>query len=585
MLNIEQALQQKYPNFNEAASWWRQPSLALLRGLIHEREINRFLQQHQGLRGFEFLDKVLEYFNFSYRLSHADKANIPATGRVVIVANHPLGSLDGLALLKLVSEVRADVRILANDLLSHLTPLQSLFLPIDNLSAQGHKRSIQRVLQALQREEAVIVFPAGEVSRASWDGIKDGRWQPGFLLFARKANAPVLPVHVQGRNSWMFYALSMLYKPLSTLLLAHEMFAQRNRELQVRVGQPIPIEQLRALPLPNQMVAKLVKKHVYRLGKKGKPLFVTENTIAHPQQRQAVKKALALAPCLGQTADGKKIYLYDYQPDSPVMKEIGRLRELAFRQVGEGTGQKLDLDSFDHYYRHLVLWDEEDLEIAGAYRLAEVSKLLESGQPLYSAQLFRYRPDMQPYFEQGVELGRSFVQPKYWGKRSLDYLWQGLGAYLRHHPQVRYLFGPVSISQAYPLMARQLLVRFYQVYFADPEYLAQAKVPFVGKVEDEVWLQQLFSGNNYAEDFIELKERLSHLGVTVPTLYKQYTEVCEPGGVRFLDFGVDPDFGYCIDGLVLVDLSRLTAKKRRRYLQEDGRSAKPDNGVESDQAA
>ncbi|PPC75669.1 GNAT family N-acetyltransferase [Pokkaliibacter plantistimulans] len=566
MLNIEQVITNKYPAFQQRAPLVRHSTLSLLRGLIHENEINRFLDQYQGLQGFEFLDKVLEYFNFSYRISHQDRSNIPATGRVVIVSNHPLGSLDGLALLQMVGSVRRDVRIVANDLLGHLTPLQSLFLPIDNMANQGHKRSIQRIVQSLMRDEAVIVFPAGEVSRASFTGIKDGKWQSGFLLFARKANAPILPVHVQGKNSMLFYGLSMAYKPFSTLMLANEMFKQRNKVLSVKVGKPIPFQQIDQLPVNNNTKAKMLKKHIYRLGRNGKPLFVTENTIAHPQDRQALKKELVEAECLGSTQDGKRIYLFSYRPDSIVMKEIGRLRELAFRQVGEGTGQRLDVDKYDRYYRHLILWDEEALEIAGAYRLGEVARIAEQGQEIYSAELFRYRPDMQPFFEQGIELGRSFVQPRYWGRRSLDYLWQGIGAYLKCHPEIRYLFGPVSLSNSYPAAAKYLLVTFYRLYFPDRDHLAIANAPFVIPEADQRLLDTVFVGNDYDTDFAELKERLAHYGVTVPTLYKQYSEVCEPGGVRFLDFGVDPDFGYCVDGLVLVDLHRLTVKKRERYL-------------------
>ncbi len=567
LINVEKALLAKYPAFEHKPPLMRRSALYLLRKLVREQEINGFLDEHQDLKGFEFVDKVLEHFNFSYNLSHTDRANIPSSGRVVIVANHPLGALDGLALLKMVGEIRRDVKIIANDLLLSLAPLKSLLLPVDNIGKGTRKADINRIVGSLHQEEAVIVFPAGEVSRAGLTGIRDGRWHSGFLLFARKANAPILPVYVGGKNSSLFYGVSSLNRQLSTLMLAREMFQKHDQSLKMRVGEAIPFSQIDAVPVSSREKAKLLKRHLYRIAKGRKPLFITEKTIAHPQSRQILKQELRQAQRLGETADGKKIYLFDYKPDSAVMQEIGRLREVAFRQVGEGTGQKRDLDRYDSYYRHLILWDEEELEIAGAYRLAETARLsLDPSTPIYSASLFRYSDAMQPYFAQGIELGRSFVQPKYWGKRSLDYLWYGIGAYLKQHPEVRYMFGPVSLSNSYPKIARDLLVWFYRHYFGDTEGLARSNTPYQLDQETDQQFRTLFSGTDYKADFRYLKEQLDYLGVSVPTLYKQYSEVCQEGGVRFLDFGVDADFGYCVDGLVLVDMHYLKENKRTRYL-------------------
>ncbi len=567
VINVEKALLAKYPAFEQKPPLMQRSALYLLRKLVREQEINGFLNEHQDLKGFEFVDKVLEHFNFSYNLSHTDRANIPSSGRVVIIANHPLGALDGLALLKMVGEIRRDVKIIANDLLMSLAPLKSLLLPVDNIGKGTRKADINRIVDSLHQEEAVIVFPAGEVSRAGLTGIRDGSWHSGFLLFARKANAPILPVYVGGKNSSLFYGVSSLNRQLSTLLLAREMFQKHDQSLKMRVGEAIPFSQIDAVPVSSREKAKLLKRHLYRIAKGKKPLFITEKTIAHPQSRQILKQELRQAQRLGETADGKKIYLFDYRPDSAVMQEIGRLREISFRQVGEGTGQKRDLDRYDSYYRHLILWDEEELEIAGAYRLAETARLIaDPATPIYSSSLFRYSEAMQPYFAQGIELGRSFVQPKYWGKRSLDYLWYGIGAYLKQHPEVRYMFGPVSLSNSYPKIARDLLVWFYRHYFGDTEGLARSNTPYQLDTDTEEQFSNLFSGNDYKADFRYLKEQLDYLGVSVPTLYKQYSEVCQEGGVRFLDFGIDADFGYCVDGLVMVDMHYLKDNKRARYL-------------------
>ncbi|MCZ2721299.1 lysophospholipid acyltransferase family protein [Marinomonas sp. 15G1-11] len=566
-MHIEQIIAEKSPNFLQKHPLFTRPTLEILKHLFHEQEVNRFLDENKDCLGFEFIDRVLNHFNFNYQVSQIDRRNIPAIGRVIIIANHPLGALDGLALLRLVGEVRSDVKIIANDMLMHFDALKNLILPVDNLSGKSSSKQLKNIIDCLRKEEAVIIFPAGEVSRLSPSGIKDQKWSASYLKLAQKTNSPILPVYINGRNSLLFYTSSIIYRPLSTIQLAHEMFKQQNRHVPIQVGQPIPIQELAKLPLSDKEKNKLVKRHLYRIAKGKKPLLQTETTISHPQDRKLIKTELTNSEYLGCTKDGKHIYLFDYLDQSATIKEIGRLREMAFRTVGEGTGQSSDLDKFDQYYRHLVLWDEDQLEIVGAYRIGEINKYIKDGSShaIYTEELFQLSPDMMPYLEQGVELGRSFVQPKYWGKRSLDYLWYGIGAYLNRHPEVRYLFGPVSLSNNYPQLAKDLIVHFYSLYFPDPDALAVSFTPYQIALENKDYVSALFTGARYEEDFRILKEQLSHLNVSVPTLYKQYSELCEHNGVRFLDFGVDADFGFCIDGLVLVDLQKVKELKNNRY--------------------
>jgi putative hemolysin len=142
-------------------------------------------------------------------------------------------------------------------------------------------------------------------------------------------------------------------------------------------------------------------------------------------------------------------------------------------------------------------------------------------------------------------------------------LWLGIGAYLSKYPQYRYLFGPVSISGGMPLAARDLLIAFYRLYFSPDHAFAQSRRPYPASLP-QVLAQ--FAGDNYQEDLVRLKSLLSNIGCSIPTLYKQYTELCEPGGVQFIDFGTDPAFNNCIDGLVLVDTTRLKPSRYQRYI-------------------
>jgi putative hemolysin len=566
MFHVEDVVKQYMPKLAKGSSSYRL-LVFFLRRLFREKEFHEFERRYPHLQGMELIEQAFEYFNFSYLVSPGDLENIPTRGKVIIVANHPIGSLDGLAMIKLVRGVRPDVRIVSNEVLTAIKPLRSLFLPVNNMYGGTQKENLQNITRFLGEDGAVIFFPAGEVSRFTLKGIRDGRWRTGFVRMAHAARAPILPVYVRGRNTILFYIVSSLYKPLSTLFLVRELFMQRNKRIQMRIGEIVPFDNFGRQGIKNHQVARLFRRHLYRIARGRAGLFATQKAIAHPARRQELRAAMRDCQYLGQVEDGKKIYMHEYRENSPIMREIGRLREIAFRAVGEGTGSRLDLDRFDHHYLHLFIWDEDDIEIAGAYRLAETKKVIaERGlEGLYSATLFAYDERMHPYLDAAIELGRSFVQPRYWGRRSLDYLWYGIGAFLRHNTHIRYMMGPVSISNSLPEAARDLLIHFYKIYFSPETPIASSRNPYALQ-QDNRELFASFKGDDYRADFRQLKLLLANMGVSVPTLYKQYSELCEMGGVKFLDFGIDPDFADCLDGLALVDTAMLKESKRQRYI-------------------
>lgn len=567
MISTEQFLSKQFPAVPVNSKRHRLLSFIFKR-LLHEKEFADFSQRYPLLSGFDFIEKALEYFEFNIATTDSEVEHIPVTGRVVIVANHPIGSLDGFALLHTIRKLRPDVKVVANELLMAIEPLHDILLPVNNLSGHTSSRNLKNIHQFLADEGALIMFPAGEVSRVTAKGIRDRAWEKGFLSFAERAKAPILPIHIQARNSLTFYATSFFYKPLASLLLVKEMFKHNQSCIKLSVGKSIPYSSYSESKLSTSLKVKLLQKQLYGVAKHKQSLFKTESAIAHPVARVELKKAIQKCTKLGKTSDDKQIYLYQSEQLSIILKELGRLRELTFRAVGEGTGNKRDLDEFDHQYMHLILWDSDDLEIVGAYRFSPIKRLIDAtdSSALYTSRLFRYSDAMLPYFDKGIELGRSFVQPRYWGKRSLEYLWQGIGAFLAKNPEYRYLLGPVSLSAALPKRAQTYLVYFYQLYFPSPKNLAFARDSYhlSDQLNDE--LSEFFNANNYKKDFIKLKAMMANMGVSVPTLYKQYTELCEQGGVQFVDFNIDADFNNCIDGLVIVDLDYLKPKKRSRYI-------------------
>lgn len=320
----------------------------------------------------------------------------------------------------------------------------------------------------------------------------------------------------------------------------------------------------------NKQLCRRFRKHVLNLGKKDKKaLFDTVATVVHPVDAKAVKKALYQSRLLGETRDGKKIFLYRFQDDCPVMREIARLRELTFRTVEEGTGLSLDLDKFDVYYSHIVLWDDKDLEIVGAYRVGEGPQIMATHgiEGFYTNTLFDLQGAFADYLPNSIELGRSFVQPRYWGQHSLDYLWYGIGAYLRDQPEIKYLFGPVSLSNAYPQPAKELIVGFYHQQFGSMQPEAKARMPFVISDQCREFAANEFN-DDYSTSFKILNSELKKLGVKVPTLYKQYVELCVDKGCHFIDFNIDPDFNHCIDSLIMVEIDKIATKKRQRYIEK-----------------
>lgn len=567
MIDIQKEIEKKFPKIKEKENVLKKSLLKIAKKIVHEDSINQFLSQNSHLKGFDFVDAVLDYFDFDYTVSSNDLQNIPSTGKVIIIANHPLGGLDALCLLKLVGQIRKDVKILANDFLVGFEALHSLMIPLDNFKDRQSKESIKKIYEALNNEEAIIIFPAGEVSRATPKGVKDPAWNKGFLNFAKNSNSAILPIFLDAKNSKTFYTISLINKTFSTLLLSNEMFNKKSKNINIKIGQIIPSENITPKGLNKDFLVNLYKKHLYALKKGKKSFFQTQSAIAHPVSKIDLYNELKKSPLLGQTNDGKKIYLYDYVEDSIVLKELGRLREISFRKVGEGVNKKRDIDKYDVYYQHIILYDKNELEIVGAYRIGNSDMIFKEfgTKGFYSNTLFQFNDEFIFYLQNSIELGRSFVQPKYWGTRALDYLWYGIGAYVKANPNIKYMFGPVSISGAFPAIAKDMLVFYYNYYYSSEKNLVEARTPFSysSHIHD---IKEFFTLEDKKRDFKSLKIALSNIGVNVPTLYKQYSELTLNDGVKFLDFNVDKNFGDCIDSFILVEIDKIKDSMKQRYM-------------------
>ncbi len=569
-IDLHAILQSRLPNlFNKYPKFVSNLVVKILGYFLRIHDVNKFIRENQEKQGFELIDELFETLDFGYLLSNQDLEKIPAEGKLVCVANHPLGALDGLALLKVIGSVRRDVKIIANDILLNLDNLKSLFLPV-NIFNKVQRDQIKIIARSLLDEQAIIFFPAAEVSRIGLRGIRDKGWHNGPLYFAKKYKTPILPIFIKGKNSFSFYLISMVFKGLSTFLLGREVFLKRNKTIRIKIGDPIPATVFKENIINSKIQTRLLRRHTYRLAAKRRPtVFKTEKTIIHPVDRKNIKNELLQADFLSMTSDGKKLFKVDWESGQQIVREISRLREVTFRKVGEGTGLKYDFDKYDCHYKHIIVWDENDLEIIGSYRLGVCREILEKigKDGVYNVSLFEFSPKFDIYWDQSVELGRSFIQEKYWRSNALDNLWQGIGAYLSTLSGIQYLFGAVSISDNYSEQAKALIVYYYKKWFGI-DHMVRAKNPYIMTRQLEQDCEHLLNADDMAEDFKNLRSTLKNYGHSIPILFRKYTELCDPSGVKFFDFGVDTNFSNTVDALVLLDLDTLKPNKRERYYKK-----------------
>ena len=567
-IDIKKVIESKSPDFlNQFPKSFSKFIIKFFERFLRINEINEFIDKAKDKFSMDFVIALFEHLNVKFEVNVEELKRIPSEGKLIIVSNHPLGGLDGLALVSIVKRVRKDVRIVANDLLQNVKNINDLFLPVDLESFAKQKHQLKLIDQAFNNDEAVIFFPSGKVSRLYPDGIHDRKWRNGATKYSSKFDVPILPIYVKARNSFLFYLLSMIHTNIGMFMLPQELFRKRNKTFTIKIGELIPSKVFTGNTLKPKIQSKLLKQHTYRIGRGKEGIFNTEQTIIHPVNPEVVANELHDNINLGLTIDGKSIFLVDYSKAKNVILEISRLRELTFRKVGEGTNKPFDMDIYDIYYKHIVLWDEENREIIGSYRLGSTKEIIDTytKKGLYNSSQFVLTDYFDEILEQSIEVGRSFIQQKYWKSNALDYIWQGIGAYLSDKPEIKYLWGAVSISNSYSELAKGLIIQYYRKWYSGNQFLVKPifEYEISSKILDDV--NSFLVGNDHTEDLKFLKLALKNIGFSIPVLYRKYTELTEYGGSTFISFCIDHHFNNSIDGLILVDLQRLKSEFRERY--------------------
>jgi putative hemolysin len=536
------------------------------------------MQSARRMEGGNVFDRLLRALEIELAVPPGDWERIPESGPLVVAANHPTGLLDGAIAASLCLRRRQDVRILVNHLLPSHEEIDPYLIRVDPYGRAGsvsnNRGAMREAVRWLKKGGALIVFPAGDVSRIDWKhwSVEDPEWNPSVARLIRAGGAAALPLHIRAGNSPVFHLLGAVHPRLKTVRLPFEMLNKRGASVSVRAGMPVPLRKLAQLD-DAALMAHLRARSIL-LGKC--------SSTALPQPPPAGERAAAAAVtpsllerslrrrCLVETPEWA-VTAFQASEDPELMREIGRLRERTFRAAGEGTGREIDVDRFDGHYDQLVLWNLRDGAIAGGYRIGATQAILPVHGPtgLYTSTLFRFQPEFFRRLGPAAELGRSFVCPEYQKLyMPLLMLWQGIGAWIVRHPDCRYLFGPVSISDTYAPASRLLLSTALLETAGEPALARLVRPrrplrsPEAGAVRRE-WRRLRLSE---PDQLSELVASLEPDGKGMPVLLRQYLKL----GGRLLAFNVDRHFSNTLDGLILVDLLRTEPQLLQRYLTAEG---------------
>lgn len=516
-----------------------------------------------------FCKRLLAALDVEVVISEADRRRIPKTGAVVALANHPFGIVEGVALAQLLPQIRPDVKIMANRLLGELSEIADRIICVDPFGGPEARRSnargMREAMDWLEGGGMLLVFPAGEVSQLEFNfprvAVSDPAWSKSIARLLRKTKAAALPMFVDGRNSFLFQLAGLVHPRLRTALLPHELLNKQRRRIELRCGAVIASARIAGFTDDEKLVGHL-RWRTYLLRKRdrvrvkrvtgGKP-------IATAMPRQSLLLEMRREPLV--EAGEYQVFAAQGREIPATLREIGRLREECFRQVGEGTGKALDLDPFDESYHHLYLWNREKQEIAGAYRLGLVNELVARGgvKALYTHTLFDFNEGFLEKLGPAIELGRSFVATAYQRNyQPLLMLWKGIGRFVLQHAPAHVLFGPVSVSANYARASRELMASVLSRQNGNLELsrLVSARRPLRPE-----W-DRLQPVTCDLEELGDLIADLEADGKSIPVLLRQYLKL----GGQLLAFNVDPKFGNCLDGLIVVDLSRTDPRLLDRYM-------------------
>lgn len=545
---------------------------SVLRVLLSVDKINELYAKVALRSDGRTAGEILDSLQVKYTVLEQDLLNIPVTGGVVIVANHPTGALDGIMLIDMISKIRPDVKFMGNFLLNRIEPLKRYFIsvdPFDNPSRSRNTKGIRLSLEHLKAGGALVIFPAGEVAtwQKGFSRVKDKPWSRSIVKFIRSAAVPVIPVCIEASNSRLFHLLGKIHPMLRTAMLPHEMFNKRGRSIDINIGAPLSVRRLSELDnlttygnflRANVEYLRRKRRRRIRIVPRRPPREVIPDQIAASVGLERLRAELAKIRAEHMLFESGNYQVY-FAPPSTIpcmMQEIGRMREITFREIGEGTMKGIDTDRYDQYYHQMFLWDAGAGTLVGAYRMGMGDEIVHKYglKGFYTNSLFRMSDKMVPIMAKTIELGRSFITKEY--QRSsiaLLLLWKGILYVLLKHNQYRNLLGPVTVSGDFDRVSKTLIVKYLQKRHLDRKLSAYIH-PVTGLQGIDAPIDDsLIDGVESIELINKIVVDIERNELSIPILIKKYLQL----NSHVLSFNVDHDFCDALDALMLVDLKRI----------------------------
>lgn len=549
--------------------------------------VNRHYDSVKHLEGLEFLTGVLDMYGVKYEIPEEDLRRLPKDGSFITLSNHPLGGLDGILLLKLMIEHRADYKIIANFLLHNFKPLKPFVMPVnpfeDRKEAKSSHTGIKEAIMHIREGRPLGIFPAGEVStKKEGKNYVDKAWEPSAMRLVQKAKVPVIPIYFHARNSRLFYRLASISGSLRTAKLPSELFSQDGKTIKVRIGNPISVKDQEEhtdledftnfLRKKTYMLANPYEKKTLRESIPNLKIPKSPKEIAGEGNSQVIEAELEFC----RENDKRLLLSKNYEvflaqkKDIPnIVNEIGRLREITFREIGEGTNNSIDLDKFDDYYHHMFLWDNGAKRLAGAYRMGMGAKIYANFgiDGFYLQDLFRFEPELHKMMSQSIEMGRAFIIKEYQQRpMPLFLLWKGIVHCTLRFPEHKYLIGGVSISNKFSNFSKSLMIEFMKSHYYDP-YVAQyvrPKKEFKVKLKDADKDFVFDESKSDLNKFDKIIDEVEPGSLRIPVLIKKYIKQ----NAKVVSFNVDPLFNNAVDGLMYIRIADLPDSTVKPVMEE-----------------
>lgn len=549
--------------------------------------LNKIYDRNKHLEDLAFLNGILDEMEIKFEIPEEDLKRLPKDGAYITISNHPLGGIDGILLLKLMLEREPNFKIIANFLLHRIVPMKKYIMPVNPFENHKDAKSsvigIKETLRHLSDGKPLGIFPAGEVSTYK-DGklVVDRPWEEGALKLIRKAKVPVVPIYFHAKNSKLFYWLSKIDDTLRTAKLPSELLTQKDRVIKVRIGKPISVSEQNEIESFEEY-SEFLRKKTYMLAnpfEKDTKLIDTaslkitkapKKIVTPANESKIIDEVQALRNSDARFLQSKnyEVFFASAKQIPNIIHELGRLREITFREVGEGTNESIDLDQYDQYYHHMFLWDDETKKIAGAYRMGLGSEIYPKYgiEGFYLTDLFRFEPELHDMMHKSIEMGRAFIIKEYQQKpMPLFLLWKGIIHTTLRHPEHKYLVGGVSISNQFSDFSKSLMIEFMKSNYYDP-YIAQyihPKKAYKVKLKDADKDFIFDEAESDLNKFDKIIDELEPGNLRLPVLIKKYIKQ----NARVVAFNVDPLFNNAIDGLMYIRIADIPESTMKPVIEE-----------------